>query len=196
MVGNDSPRTDDVENPYLVVPPASASEPTAKVEKLDTVRCWQLLEQTTLGRLAIEGHDGHPDVFPVNYLVHDGNLFLRSAPGSKMRSIVKHPAVAFEIDGETTNYHWSVVVHAQAHRMHLDAEIEASGVLDLVSSSPTPKGDFIRLIPESVTGRRFAKRPRPGRQGAPLVATDPGGPHVGSVVKPDPIPHFPPLRAD
>ena len=139
----------------------------ARVEELDTAQCWRLLETVTLGRLAVEGHDGRPDVFPVNYLVHNGNLFIRSAPGAKLRSIAKHPAVAFEIDGETTRYHWSVVMRAAAHRMDTDADIEASGILDLVSSSPTPKDNFIRLMPDTVTGRRFPKRPRPRRHSAP-----------------------------
>ena len=165
----------------------------AGVEELDTAECWRLLETATLGRLAVEGHDGRPDVFPVNYLVHNGNLFVRSAPGSKLRSIAKHPAVAFEIDGETTRYHWSVVIRAAAHRMDTDADIEASGILDLISSSPTTKDNFIRLTPDTVTGRRFPKRLRPEKQDAPPSVPSPGEPHIVRDHKPDPIPHFPPL---
>jgi hypothetical protein len=195
MSASDPTSRSDVPNPYLVeTSPTPTVDPAALVEELDTAHCWRLLEATTLGRLAIEGHDSHPDVFPVNYLVHNGNLFIRSAPGSKLRSIAKHPAVAFEIDGETANYHWSVVVHAVAHRMHVDADIEASGVLDLVSSSPTPKGDFLRLTPETVTGRRFRKHHHAGH--VPLTASDQVDPHAGRDLKPDPIPHFSPLRRD
>ncbi|WP_164743593.1 pyridoxamine 5'-phosphate oxidase family protein [Microbacterium sulfonylureivorans] len=160
------------------------------------MRCWQLLESATLGRLAIEGRDGHPDMFPVNYLVHNGNVFIRSAPGTKLRSIAKHPAVAFEIDGETTNYHWSVVMHATAHRLDVDADIEASGVLELISASPTSKENFIRLTPETVTGRRFPKRERPGRARGPLPESTLIEGRPGHDLKPEPIPHFAPLRED
>lgn len=167
----------------------------SEVEELNTAKCWRLLESASLGRLAVEGHDGRPDVFPVNYLVHNGNIFIRSAPGSKLRSITKHPAVAFEIDGETTNYHWSVVMRAAAHRMDIDTEIEASGILELVSSSPTPKDDFIRLTPETVTGRQFPKRNRPARSKAPLSESG-EHPHTPRAHKPAPIPHFAPPRDD
>lgn len=175
--------------------PSTESEHAGGVEDLDTAQCWRLLETVTLGRLAVEGHDGRPDVFPVNYLVHNGNLFIRSAPGAKLRGIAKHPAVAFEIDGETTRYHWSVVMRASAHRMDTDADIEASGILDLESSSPTTKDNFIRLIPDTVTGRRFPKRLRPGRHSAPLPESGSSEPHPVHL-KPDPIPHFSPLPKD
>lgn len=175
--------------------PRAGDAPAVRVEELDTAQCWRLLETVALGRLAVEGHDGRPDVFPVNYLVHNGNLFIRSAPGAKLRSIAKHPAVAFEIDGETPRYHWSVVMRATARRMDTDADIEASGVLGLVSSSPTPKDNFIRLIPDTVTGRRFPKRPRPRSHGAPAPESGSDEPHRAQQ-KPDPIPHFAPLPKD
>jgi len=188
---------DEAQNPYRVATPQSApTDGALHVEELDTVRCWQLLESATLGRLDIEGRDGHPDMFPVNYLVHNGNIFIRSAPGSKLRSIAKHPGVAFEIDGETRNYHWSVVVQASAHRLDVDADIEASGVLGLISDSPTAKENFIRLTPETVTGRRFPKLNRPGMARAPLSESTPIEGREGRNLKPDPIPHFAPLREE
>ena len=170
-------------------------ESAVRVEELDTAECWRLLATASLGRLAVDGHDGRPDLFPVNFVVHSGNLFVRSAPGSKLRSIAKHPAVAFEVDGETTRYHWSVVVRAVAHRMDTDADIEASGILDLVSSSPTSKDNFIRLTPDTITGRRFPKRLHPGKQSVPLSEPSPEERHIVRVHKPDPIPHFPPHSA-
>jgi hypothetical protein len=187
---------DEEQNPYLVgTAQTAATDGSRRVEELDTVRCWQLLESATLGRLAIKGRDGHPDMFPVNYLVHNGNIFIRSAPGTKLRSIAKHPEVAFEIDGETTNYHWSVIVHASAHRLDVDTDIEASGVLGLISANPTSKENFIRLTPETVTGRRFPKRNRPGMARTPLSESPVEG-RDGRNLKPDPIPHFAPLREE
>lgn len=177
-------------------PSPPGTERARQVEELDTAECWRLLETANLGRLAIEGHDGRPDVFPVNHLVHNGNVYIRSAPGTKLSSIAKNPAVAFEIDGETANFQWSVVLHATAHRLDLDDEIEQSGVLELVSASPTVKHDVIRLSPESVTGRRFPRRDRPGPGRAAMPPSPQADARHAREHKPDPIPHFAPLPED
>lgn len=180
-----------------------------RVEHLTTTECWRLLESSSLGRLAVEGTDGVPDVFPVNFLVHSGSLYVRSAPGSKLMDIAAHSGVAFEIDGEDPLSHWSVVIKGSAQRLDSDAEIHESGVEKLASASPTAKHDFIRITPASVTGRRFRKgagasaetssggaaqtttgahepvRPPAGDEGWP-------GSKSAPVSRPIPIPHFPP----
>ena len=187
-------------NPYQTQP--ASPEPSAAsmgVEELTTAECWRLVEASNLGRLALEGPDGRPDVFPLNFLVHNGNLFIRSAPGGKLRGITTHPAVAFEVDGSDVRCHWSVVIRGEAQRMSTDAEIEASGILNLVTASPTVKNNFIRLTPDTVTGRRFRK-PRPGRATAAHSERDPApephpesGPWNPDAHRPHPIPHHAPF---
>lgn len=157
------------------------------VQKLHPDECWHLLERAELGRLAVEGVDGRPDVFPVNYLVHRSSIYVRSAPGTKLRDIAARPDVAFEVDGEDIASHWSVVVRGTARRLDVDAEIEESTILDLESWSPTRKHDFVRLTSSSVTGRRFHKR-------RPLDEEPHPEPDAGH--KPVPIPHFPPQPED
>lgn len=198
-MANDDP------NPYYRdAPLASVRAEFAGVEKIGTAMCWRLVEANSLGRLAIQNVDGHPDVFPLDYLVHEGNLFMRSAPGTKLRSIVAHPEVALEVDGVEDAFHWSVVIRGTATRMNTDAAIEASGILGLVSSTPTAKHNYVRLVPETVTGRRFAARgPVSNRGGDPsptpgLEITSDGRsstrgrtPHQAAD-KPHPIPHLRP----
>ncbi len=174
----------------------------ALVEKLTTAECWRLLEQRELGRLALDGIDGKPDVFPVNYLVHNGNVFIRSAPGSKLVDIAANPAAAFEVDGEFAAFRWSVIIRGTAHRLDVDAEIHESGVLDLTSWSPTGKHNFVRITPTLITGRRFRRRlpdippqatspiRHTGRPGAPTTSQARGADARGK--KPVPIPHFAP----
>jgi nitroimidazol reductase NimA-like FMN-containing flavoprotein (pyridoxamine 5'-phosphate oxidase superfamily) len=201
-------------NPYAAVPAPPAAT-TSPVEHLSTAESWRLLETASLGRLAIDRDDGAPDLLPLNYRVHSGTIVMRTAPGGKLRSIATRPAVAFEVDGENEVHRWSVVIRGLAERMSVDAEIEESGVLDLVSASPTEKHDFIRLTPKSVTGRRFAKPVGRGRgpgqrgDGDPSARPQTGAHAVsrtdaasaassGSVAhaeKPTPIPHRPPLPA-
>lgn len=176
----------------------------ALVEKLTTAECWRLLEQRELGRLALDGTDGMPDVFPVNYLVHNGNVFIRSAPGSKLIDIAANPAAAFEVDGELAAYRWSVIVRGTAHRLDVDADIHESGILGLTSWSPTGKHNFVRITPTVITGRRFRRR----LPDSPRQATSPirhaGDPGVAATTprargmdargkKPVPIPHFAPV---
>ena len=176
------------------------------VEHLTTTECWRLLESVSLGRLAVEGPEGIPDVFPVNFTVHSGSVYLRSAPGSKLMDIAARPGVAFETDGQDPLSHWSVVLKGTARRLDSDAEILESGVQNLVSASPTSKHDFIRITPDSVTGRRFRKDAAPStQQPAPATSTgahEPVRPPEGeqgwpgserpSTTKPIEIPHFPP----
>lgn len=177
---------------------------TDGVQELTLAECWRLLQISSLGRLAVIAPDGHPDVFPLNYIVHGGAILLRSAAGTKLRSIATHSAVALEVDGTDVRSHWSVVVRARAHHMESDAAIAASGIRHLVSWSPTAKHNFICLTPDTVTGRRFAK----GALGAfpkrdrPHVADEEAETDLHSSApdevaiptgKPLPIPHYSPF---
>lgn len=170
-------------NPYLKrTDPAPPSPAALGVEELTTSECWRYVQAGEMGRLAIATDEGRPEVFPIDYRVHDGAVYLRSAPGTKLRLMAQHPAVAFEIDGADARAYWSVVVQADAKRLDTDADIEASGILGLVSSSPTAKDNYVRLSPVAITGRRFPRRDRSRAS---------GDRHDD---KPWPIPHFEPLH--
>lgn len=173
---------------------ATASPHAATVEHLTQEQCWALAESASLGRLAVQALDGLPDVFPVNYTVHDHSIYIRSAPGSKLMAIVQHPVAAFEIDGEDDRVHWSVVLRGDVRRLAIDSEIVESGVMSIVSDSPTAKFNYVCVTPRSVTGRRFAKR-----SGDTDTQADAGRASGGGAwrrpgpSRPVPIAHFPPL---
>lgn len=173
-------------------------ERSPAVGVLAASECWRLLENESVGRLAVHHHDGAPDVYPVNFRARNGALYLRSGPGGKLRSIASHPAVAFEIDGADDGHRWSVVIRGTAARMDDDAEIEDSGVLGIVPASPTPKHDFVRVTPTSISGRRFVVY-SPDVQPRAATATDApenrtAGPEsTGPATKPFAIPHRAPL---
>jgi nitroimidazol reductase NimA-like FMN-containing flavoprotein (pyridoxamine 5'-phosphate oxidase superfamily) len=121
---------------------------------LEQIECWRLLENAHLGRLATSAGD-RVEIFPVNYLVRDESILFRSAAGTKIAEITERSEVAFEIDGEDSRWHWSVVVHGKAESLVGDVEIMRSGVLELVSWSPSDKFNYVRLTPDIVTGRRI-----------------------------------------
>jgi nitroimidazol reductase NimA-like FMN-containing flavoprotein (pyridoxamine 5'-phosphate oxidase superfamily) len=126
------------------------------VRMLDEKECWKLLSETTLGRFAVRLPKG-VDVFPVNYLTHDHELYFRSAPGTKLIDLTREPNIAFEIDGQHARHVWSVVVHGTADRLSSDHDVEASGVQRLETWHPSEKFNYVRIRPESVSGRSFAK---------------------------------------
>jgi len=124
------------------------------VEHLALDECWDLLTANDFGRLAVATNTG-VDIFPMNYLVRDREIFLRSAPGSKLANITQRPSIAFEVDGKRLRRRWSIVVKGTIDRLGFDSEIVESGVLGLKSLNPTAKWNYLRISPESVTGRRF-----------------------------------------
>lgn len=173
----------------------SASPP--KVERLPASTCWEYLQSARLGRLAVINADGAPDVFPVNYIAHEGSLFIRTARDAKLLHIAQHPLVAFEVDGATDDAFWSVVIRGRAERVTHDDEIRDSGVRRLVSMSPTPKFFALKVVANTVTGRRF---PTHAGRTDPLVAFEgdaarPPAPEPPPPVRgerPESIPHFVP----
>jgi nitroimidazol reductase NimA-like FMN-containing flavoprotein (pyridoxamine 5'-phosphate oxidase superfamily) len=177
------------------------------IEHLGTAECWRLIEAGSFGRLAVEGMDGIPDVFPLNYTAHDGSIYIRTAPGSKLMDIAAHPFAAFEIDGEDDGAYWSVVLRGTARRLAIDKEIRESGVHALVSSSPTGKYHFICVTPSSITGRRFDASASASSHDRSIVKTpvsihEPTRPYEDTMEwphpdaaraqRPRPITHFPP----
>lgn len=175
------------------VQPSTPTPPTGAVEVLTDAECWRLLVHSKLARLAVDAMDGAPDIFPVNYVAsQDRRLYVRSAPGSKLRAIAAHPSVALEIDGYDDAVAWSVVVRGVAERLDADDEIEASGVLQLVTWSPTAKHDFVRITPNATTGRRF--RVHGGFAHGLAAPVDESTPASGH--RPREIPHFTPLAPE
>ena len=91
--------------------PRSADQPP-KVERLAASACWEYLQTAELGRLAVDNADGAPDIFPVNYVAHEGALYIRTARDAKLLHIAQHPMVAFEVDGATDDDHyWLSLIH-------------------------------------------------------------------------------------
>lgn len=127
---------------------------TTPVTVLDEQDAMALLPTASLGRLVLVVGD-QPDVFLVNYVVHDGRILFRSAEGDKLAEIAVHPGVTFQVDHEDTTTAWSVLVRGIARRLVRFDEINAAEELDLHSWVPTEKNNFVEIRPTEVHGRRF-----------------------------------------
>jgi len=126
------------------------------VEHLSLAECWELLDATSVGRLAVD-IAGQPDIFPVNYVVDGESLVFRSGAGTKLAGAVLGEHVAFEIDGSrpADRTVWSVVVKGRAREISHMAERFAVDDLPLYPWVADPKPNFVRVEPTLVTGRRF-----------------------------------------
>ncbi len=134
------------------------SDLTWLAEALAPNECWALLRGSDLGRLALV-LEGHPEIFPVTYLVDHGAVVFRTGPGGKLSAIHAQGAeqmVAFEADGVEGEVAWSVVIKGRAK--------EVTGLYDAIDSALLPlhprhggqKDHLVEVTPGEITGRRFS----------------------------------------
>ena len=118
--------------------------------------CWELLRSTDVGRLAVSVA-GHPDIFPVNYVVDHGTIVFRTAPGTKLSSVVIGHAVAFEADGyePEAGEAWSIVVKGGGEQITRSQEMIDTTGLPLFPWQAGAKHRFVRIVPTDISGRRF-----------------------------------------
>jgi nitroimidazol reductase NimA-like FMN-containing flavoprotein (pyridoxamine 5'-phosphate oxidase superfamily) len=128
---------------------------TSNVE-LPEHTCWMLLRSAEVARLAV-CVDAQPDIFPVNFVVDHATIVLRTAEGSKFSAAVTNAVVAFEVDGHDleTNEAWSVVIKGRAEEIKRLHEIIEAHDLPLFPWHAAPKSRFVRIVPETISGRRF-----------------------------------------
>jgi nitroimidazol reductase NimA-like FMN-containing flavoprotein (pyridoxamine 5'-phosphate oxidase superfamily) len=116
---------------------------------------WDLLREGVVGRLAVI-YEGAPEIFPVNYVVDHGTVVIRTAGGTKHEAARKR-RVAFEVDGYDLHAGaaWSVVLKGRAVEVYdVDEAIEVLS-LPLIPWAKGSKPHLLRVVPDSVTGRRF-----------------------------------------
>jgi hypothetical protein len=125
-------------------------------ETLAPDECWALLRGSEVGRLAIAVMN-RPDIFPINYVVDHGSVVFRTAEGTKLAGAVLGTAVAFEVDGYDPEggEAWSVVLKGRAIELTKLLDVFDATDLPLFPWHTSPKPRFVRIEPESVTGRRF-----------------------------------------
>jgi len=129
---------------------------------LSTEDAWRFLEHTSFGRLALSVAN-EPDIFPINYLAHDGRLLMRTNPGTKLAELTINDHVAFEIDGIGEGSAWSVVVKGTARVIESQTEIDAADELPLTPWIATRKYTYVEIMPGSVRGLRFELGTEPER---------------------------------
>jgi nitroimidazol reductase NimA-like FMN-containing flavoprotein (pyridoxamine 5'-phosphate oxidase superfamily) len=125
---------------------ATTSTSGEPVTILSVSECWDLLASVALGRVVTSGQ-GQPEIFPV-----------------KLVSAAINNRVLFEADDHDVAEGWSVIVKGTAHMLHTDEEIEEAERAQLLPWTATLKLHWVRVLPVSVTGRRFRFGPEPDRE--------------------------------
>ncbi len=125
------------------------------LELLSEEAAWNLLTREEVGRVGLSVA-ALPVILPVNFVVIDGCIVFRTAPGSKLAAAVTGAVVAFEVDSHDSSSRsgWSVLVVGRSEVIHgldetfkvLAAKLEP--YVDGIRSS------LVRIRPEFVSGRR------------------------------------------
>ena len=133
-----------------------SNESSTQVQNLEHHECWALLRTVSVGRLAVLV-DGRPDIFPVNYTVDSGTLVFRTSQGTKLSAASGDAPVAVEADGvdPKSGLAWSVVVKGTAALVKSTEDVLETSRLYLFPWQSGRKDAFVRITPDSVTGRRF-----------------------------------------
>jgi nitroimidazol reductase NimA-like FMN-containing flavoprotein (pyridoxamine 5'-phosphate oxidase superfamily) len=126
-----------------------------EVEELTPADCWSVLGAAQVGRLTVCA-DGSPHLFPINHVVDEQTIVFRTAPGSKLAASANADA-AFEVDeyDVDSGHASSVIIEGRASEIAEAADWDRALGLPLFSWHVTPKGHFVRITPDSVSGRRF-----------------------------------------
>ena len=130
-------------------------DPRTGLVELTEQECWELLASTSFGRVAVSVGTT-PDVFPVNYRLHNGEILVRTEAGTKLAAATLMRAVAFEIDAHDDTAHtgWSVVVKGRGREPEKLDELITLDDVDLEPWVDTPKTRWLAITPREVTGRQ------------------------------------------
>ncbi|WP_101787519.1 pyridoxamine 5'-phosphate oxidase family protein [Nonomuraea indica] len=127
------------------------------LEELSTAEALRLLAGVPIGRIVFTRH-ALPAIRPVNYLVADGQIVIRSNPGTVLSTEVapSGSVVAFEADelDAERRLGWSVIVTGVA-RLVDDPEEAARYKARLRPWVAGEMDQVVRISPEIVTGFRL-----------------------------------------
>ncbi len=132
-----------------------STDTAAGYTSLSANECWALLRGTDIGRLAVVVA-GRPEIFPLNFVTDHGTLVFRTGSGTKLAAVSERSLAAFEIDGvdPESATAWSVVVHGRVEPLTSFEPLDTE-TLPLHPLQGGPKPHFVRVVADSVSGRRF-----------------------------------------
>ena len=150
---------------------------SAGLEVLSPNDCLALAQTVPIGRIVFTDR-ALPAVQPVNFLLDDGCVIIRTGEGTKLAAALRNTVVAFEIDDydARTESGWSVTVVGRASVVDA-AESAGLARLPLRTWAPGHQDRFVRIRPEYISGRRI-----------PVADGPEGAEHAGEEADEDELP--------
>jgi uncharacterized protein len=144
------------------------------MDDLDDEVCWKLIARQQIGRIGFVDDEG-PLVLPVNHTVAERTIVIRTGRSSLRETLHDGAPVAFEVDwtdsvGETG---WSVLARGRAFGITNPTEEAALARLPLQPWAPGERDQWIRIVPDAMTGRAISRQRQEAGAGAPLPYTPP-----------------------
>ncbi|HYJ68834.1 MAG TPA: pyridoxamine 5'-phosphate oxidase family protein [Nocardioidaceae bacterium] len=130
-----------------------------KVRDLTPSECWALVTPGGVGRIGTTVDEGQV-VLPVNYVVDDGEVVIRTTAYGLLGRLGPASEVAFEVDHleKEMRAGWSVLLVGQMER--IDDPDEAAALWRDRDPDPWVGGVrnlFLRIRPRRITGRRIER---------------------------------------
>jgi len=115
-------------------------------------RCWARVS-VSIGAL--------PAILPVNYVLWNGKILFRTAPGTKLTAALMGAVVGFEVDDMSDDHSggWSVLVVGHAVEIRDLEELQRVRKLPLETWAPGQRDRFVNIATENVSGRAFGRTP-------------------------------------
>lgn len=130
------------------------AQKTTQAVELTEQESWKLFLDMAVARLGVVV-DGHPEVFPVNYIVMDDEIFIRTGPGTKLSGAVGSP-VCLEVDDydpTLSGHAWSVMIKGTASEV--DADDARQQAVPLFQWHAGAEARLVRIEPRQISGRRY-----------------------------------------
>jgi nitroimidazol reductase NimA-like FMN-containing flavoprotein (pyridoxamine 5'-phosphate oxidase superfamily) len=134
--------------------------PVDTLRHLSRDECLGLLAGRQLGRVSVS-IGALPAILPVNYVLCDGGVVVRTAPGTKLSAALVGAVVGFEIDDVSPDRAagWSVLVVGNAVEIRDDTGLRLVRGLPLTSWAPGTRDRFVRIPTDHMSGRAFGPLP-------------------------------------
>lgn len=126
------------------------------LRELTRVECLARIESHSVGRVGTS-IGALPAVLPVNYVTYDGDVYFRTAPGTKLTNAVIGAVVAFEIDeiDAATESGWSVIIVGRAFEVTDPVLLEAIRALPLRPWAAGRRDHVVVVRAEQISGREL-----------------------------------------
>jgi nitroimidazol reductase NimA-like FMN-containing flavoprotein (pyridoxamine 5'-phosphate oxidase superfamily) len=98
------------------------------------------------GRLGFTDYVGvFPSIIPINYLLDEDKIVIRTDAGSRLNAALRGAPVAFEVDGvdETHQVGWSVLVRGRAEEVTDEDKLAELRQTPLLAWHPGPKPRYV-----------------------------------------------------